>query len=384
MIFQSKLRERIRFDRNELAGAFGDIGTDLPLILGIISATNVDVASTFIMFGAMQILTGIIYGIPMAVQPLKAMAVIVISQKVSANVLYGGGLSVGIAMLLLTISGLLSLLNRYIPKVAIRGIQVGLGISLSTLAITKYITGNSIYDYILPLVSVLIILILWNNRRYPSSLIVIVFGIIYALIFNVNPVKVVSGVGIGLPVFNIPNVEDIINGFFLLALPQIPLSMSNSVFATSKTAEDLFPDRRIGITKIGFTYSLMNLINPFFCGIPTCHGTGGLVGQYNFGGRTGGSVIIYGSLYIIIGLFFSESFSEIIKIFPFSILGVILLFEGIGLISFIRDMAEDRENLMITLLVAIISANMKNGYLVGLIFGTVVWYLNEWRKKKSD
>jgi len=213
---------------------------------------------------------------------------------------------------------------------------------------------------------------------------VIAFGIIYALIFNVNPVKVVSGIGIGLPVFNIPNVDDIINGFFLLALPQIPLSMSNSVFATSKTAEDLFPDRRIGITKIGLTYSLMNLINPFFCGIPTCHGTGGLVGQYNFGGRTGGSVIIYGSLYIIIGLFFSESFSEIIKIFPFSILGVILLFEGIGLISFIRDMAEDRENLMITLLVAIISANMKNGYLVGLIFGTVVWYLNEWRKKKSD
>ena len=29
---------RFRFDRNELAGAFGDIGTDLPLIVGMVIA----------------------------------------------------------------------------------------------------------------------------------------------------------------------------------------------------------------------------------------------------------------------------------------------------------------------------------------------------------
>ena len=75
------LRPRIRFDRNELAGAFGDIGTDLPLIVGMILAAGLDSASVLIMFGAMQVLTGLIYRFPMPVQPLKAMAAIVITGK---------------------------------------------------------------------------------------------------------------------------------------------------------------------------------------------------------------------------------------------------------------------------------------------------------------
>jgi hypothetical protein len=54
------------------------------------------------MFGAMQRLTGLAYGLPMPVQPLEAMAVIVISQKLAPNVLYGGGLVIGVTMLALT------------------------------------------------------------------------------------------------------------------------------------------------------------------------------------------------------------------------------------------------------------------------------------------
>jgi hypothetical protein len=82
---------RIRFDRNELSGAFGDIGTDFPLIVGMILVAKLDAASVLIMFGLMQLLTGFVYGMPMPAQPLKAMAVLVITRKVSGNVLYGGG-----------------------------------------------------------------------------------------------------------------------------------------------------------------------------------------------------------------------------------------------------------------------------------------------------
>lgn len=59
----------IRFDRNELAGSFGDIGTDLPLIVGIILATGMDSASVFILFGLLQVATGLVYGLPMPMQP---------------------------------------------------------------------------------------------------------------------------------------------------------------------------------------------------------------------------------------------------------------------------------------------------------------------------
>ncbi len=373
-------KNRVRFDRNELAGSFGDIGTDLPLILGIISATDVNVASTFIMFGLMQIMTGIIYGIPMAVQPLKAMAVIVISQKVSAAVLYGGGLVVGIIMFFLAISGLLNLLSRIFPKVAIRGIQFGLGLSLSIVASTKYIRGESFIDYVLPAVAILIIILLRNNRKVPASLIVIAMGFVYAVISGLNYSKISAGFVVHTPVFRAVSIENIIDGFLILAIAQIPLSLSNSVVATYQTISDLFPDKKVSIKKIGITYSIMNFINPFFSGIPTCHGTGGLVGHYTFGARTGGSVIIYGSMYVIIGLFFADVTTEIIKIFPYPVLGVILLFEGLGLMLMIKDIAGKRDDLFIALLVSIIAANIKYGYLLGLIVGSLLWYYFEKRK----
>ena len=68
------LKKTLRFNRNELSGSFGDIGTDLPLIVGMVVACKLDPASSFLMFGILQIMTGIAYGIPMPVQPLKAMA----------------------------------------------------------------------------------------------------------------------------------------------------------------------------------------------------------------------------------------------------------------------------------------------------------------------
>ncbi|MDX1535080.1 MAG: putative sulfate/molybdate transporter, partial [Thermoplasmata archaeon] len=62
----------VAFNRNELAGAFGDIGTDLPLILALISVNGLDAPSAFVLFGVFQVLSGLRYGLPMPVQPLKA------------------------------------------------------------------------------------------------------------------------------------------------------------------------------------------------------------------------------------------------------------------------------------------------------------------------
>jgi len=98
-------RGGIRFDRNELAGAFGDIGTDLPLIVGMILAAGLHSASVLIAFGLMQVVTAVAYRMPMPVQPLKAVAVIVITQKVAPDIVYGGGLAIGLLMLALSASG---------------------------------------------------------------------------------------------------------------------------------------------------------------------------------------------------------------------------------------------------------------------------------------
>lgn len=365
----------ILFNRQELSGAFGDIGTDLPLILAMILAANLYIPGALIMFGVMQVMTGIVYRMPMPAQPLKAMATLVIAQQIAGNILLAAGLAIGLVMLLLSVTGLLDRIASWIPKAVVRGLQLGLGISLCSLAFKNYVSADSTNGYILAAVSFFIILLFIDNKKYPASLLVIVLGIIYAFVFKIDTQQLSSSIGVSLPSFGIPTIEDIAKGFVLLALPQIPLSLGNSIIATRQVSNDLFPDRpELSIKRIGITYSIMNLVNPFFGGIPTCHGSGGMVGHYTFGGRTGGSVIIYGTMYIVLGLFFSNGFHNLIQAFPLPVLGVILLFEGISLSSLIRDVVGNRKEFIITLLVGVIAFGLPYGFVISMIVGSLIYY----------
>ncbi len=368
------MKNRIQFNRNEFSGSFGDIGTDFPLIAGMILATNLDVASVFVMFGLMQILTGIVYGLPMPMQPLKAMAVLVIAQNIPSSVLFGAGFAIGLVMLILTLSGTLNWLAVKIPPCVVRGIQFGLGLSLASLALNKYVPSMGVEGYVLALVGFVFMVALLGNRRTPPGVFVIGLGLLYAIFFKVDLNSLSSGIGVRLPQFSVPGINDILTGFFLLALPQLPLSISNSVIATNKTVADLFPEKKISVKKIGLTYAVINLVVPFFKGIPVCHGCGGLAGHYALGGRTGGTVIIYGSVFVVIGLLFSGAFHQVIEFFPQPILGVVLFFEALTLMLFVRDQAQNKRDTAIALLVALIALTLPQGYIVGLIIGTVLYY----------
>lgn len=370
------LFQGLSFNRQELSGAFGDIGTDFPLIVAMILAADLHAPSVLIMFGIMQILTGVVYKMPMPAQPLKAMATLVIAQQLTGDLLYGAGLAIGIAMMILSCTGALDWLARIIPKVVIRGLQLGLGIALAMLAFKQYIPADAIHGYLLALVAFVLIVGLIGNKKYPAAIVVIGLGLIYAMVFKMEYQDFFQLAGFNLPQWNVPTSENIMKGFLLLALPQIPLSLGNSVLATRQVAHDLFPAKKpMSIKTIGVTYSLMNLINPFFSGIPTCHGAGGMVGHYTFGGRTGGSVVLYGSLYLVLGLFFGDNFQIILQVFPLPILGVILLFESLALMLLIKDVINDKKGLVITLLVGVMSAGLPYGFLIAMIIGSTLFYL---------
>jgi len=368
-------RVRIRFDRNELSGAFGDIGTDFPLIVGMILIARLDAASVLILFGAMQVLTGLIYGLPMPAQPLKAMAVLVITQKLSGNILYGGGLAIAIVMFLLAVTGAMEWLARAVPKSVVRGIQFGLGLQLALLALKDYVPADGRWGYVLAAIAFVLTLALLGNRRFPPAPLIILLGAAYAFAFKLNAGELARSASFHLPKLYRPSLADILTGFVVLALPQLPLSLGNSILATRQIAKDLFPDRPIAVRKISLTYSLMNLINPFFGGVPTCHGSGGLAGHYAFGARTGGSIVIYGSIYLILGLFFSQGFQIAIEIFPKPILGVILGFEGLVLMRLVRDMAANAADFAVVLLVGLMCVGLPYGYVIGLAVGTAVAHL---------
>ena len=365
----------IRFDRNELAGSFGDVGTDLPLIFGMILAARLDAASVLIVFGLCQVLTGLVYRLPMPMQPLKAMAVLVIAGGVSSGELFGGGLAIGLIMLALSLTGGLEWLSARIPLAVVRGIQLGLGLSLARLALERYVPSQGAAGWALAGAGFAVLLALWGNRRVPGGLVVIGLGLVYALVFRADLGALAEGAGLALPELRRPTAAEVWTGFVVLALPQLPLSLSNSVIATAQTVRDLFPGRRVGVRRIGLTYSAVNLAAPFLGGIPVCHGSGGLAGHYALGARTGGSVILYGSMLAAFGLFLSGSVTQIVEIFPLPILGVVLLVESLTLMRLVGDVAGDRRGLAIALLVAVVALTLPQGYLIGLALGVALHHL---------
>jgi hypothetical protein len=364
----------IRFDRNELAGAFGDIGTDLPLLVGMVLAAGLDVTGVLVAFGALQVATGLLYRMPMPVQPLKAMAAIVIAQGIPADVLLGGGLAIGVLMLALSAAGLLEWIGRVVPRPVVRGLQLGLALQLARIAVLDFVPSLGIPGYVLAAATGLIVLALIGNRRVPPAPIVIAIGIGFALYTAVSPREIVAGFGPRLPSVDAPSWSAIAAGLVMLALPQLPLSIGNSILATRQLAEDLFPARPpLTLRRIGFTYAAMNLVGPWFGGVPTCHGSGGLAGHYAHGGRTGGSVVIYGLFYLVTGLLFSEAFTVIVRVFPLPILGVLLAVEALVLVRLLRDLRlRVPAELPLAMLVGMIAAFTPYGYLTGMVVGAAL------------
>lgn len=373
---------RIQFNRHEWSGAFGDVGTDLPLIMGMILASDMNPAAVLGVFGLAQVASALFYGIPMPVQPLKAVAALVIAGGISASQVYGAGLSIGLIMLALTASGLLDKLRAIVPKAVIRGIQLGLGLKLAWLALSRYIPSAGASGLVLAAVCALGVLLLLGNRRCPPALPIIGLGLLYAVVFNSTVGLGREGLGFALPRPVTFSTGDMLQGLVLLALPQIPLSLGNSLFATHQMAEDLFPERRVKLRTIGYSYSLLNLASACFGGIPLCHGSGGMAGHYVFGGRTGGSVLLYGIFLISLGLFWGSGFGRIVQIFPLPVLGVILLAESGMLIRFARDVVPCRTDLVLALGTALAAVFLPYGFLIGMVAGTAAaWASRAWRRR---
>lgn len=167
-------------------------------------------------------------------------------------------------------------------------------------------------------------------------------------------------------------------GFLKGAVPQIPLSVLNSVIAVCKLSGDLFPNRELSAAKVSVSVGVMNLVGCWFGAMPVCHGAGGLAGQYRFGARSGWSVVYLGIGKLIIGLVFGNSFVRILNQFPIGILGVLLLFAGIELAMASRDM-NSKEESFVMLVCAAVSLTGSSAAL-GFVCGILLFLLLKLRK----
>jgi MFS superfamily sulfate permease-like transporter len=104
-----------------------------------------------------------------------------------------------------------------------------------------------------------------------------------------------------------------------------------------------------------------------------CHGAGGMAGHVRFGAKTGGALVILGSIVVLIALFFSDSVALFFRIFPNAILGVILFFAGAELAIGVRDIGDKKSDFYVMLIVAAFAMwNMGAAFLVGVVLDSAL------------
>jgi predicted benzoate:H+ symporter BenE len=355
-----------RFDAAEISGSLGDLGTFLPLLLAMAAQNGLDFGTSLFFAGLFNLATGLLFAIPMAVQPMKAIAAVALTQGLTAAQIVAAGATVSAVVLILGALGLMERVSRAIPASLVRGLQLALGLSLVVKG-----AQSAASTPVIALAAGLVGLASFRVRRLPSALILFAAGLAMAAWARPDALRALD-LAWSLPRWTPPSWIDFATAFPKAALPQIPLTLLNSVVAVCALSQDLFPDRPAHPRKVAVSVGLMNLVGAGFGAMPMCHGAGGLAGQYLFGARTNGAVLFLGAAKLAVAVAFGATLIPLCRAFPGGVLGVMLACSGIELALVCRDQGS-REAALAMLTTAGVSLAFNNAAL-GLAVGAAVHF----------
>ena len=362
----------LRFTLRELSGSLGDLGTFLPLSVAMALACGMDIGLIFIFAGLMNIATGLVFRQPIPVQPMKAIAAVAIAEGLSAGAIASAGMVMGVGVFTLAIFGGVDWIARSIPKPVVRGIQAGVGVKLAwtgmqwlgplpAIGWDSWLVAGVVGGLVLTMMS----------RRQPILLYVFVAGFV---LLGFGPSGAYQHLAFHLPAFQVvtPTAGEWWTGLTRGAIPQLPLTLLNSVIAVCALSGDYFPGRGVAPRRMATSVGLMNLLCVPFGGMPMCHGAGGLAAQYRFGARTGGSVVMLGAMKVIAGLLLGGMLLTTLQHYPASILAVMVVFAGVTLARAAKDCLRGRALLIVAAMVGLILAvNTLTGFVIGCAIAAV-------------
>ena len=359
----------LRFNLSELAGSFGDYGTIIPLVLAMAVVSDLDISYIFLFFGIWFAITGLYYRLPIPIEPMKAIAVIVIAGTLTAGEIAASGLILGLIFLALGFGNIMALLDRWIPRSVVRGIQLGLALLLLRSSAT-FLVGDPAF-FVLGVAIIAAFFFLARRFSVPDISALVVIGI--AAIIGILQLGFPGFHLIGPPQLIIPGLHDYGVALSELVAPQFGLTISNAILATALLSIDLF-SRQTPPKYLSRTIGLMNLTTVPFGGIPMCHGAGGYAAQYRFGARTGGANIIAGAFFVVFALFFASP--EILTLISSGFYGALLVFVAIEL----GRHGLKTDSYLVTFLIAVLA--LVSGMTVAFLVGLAAAYLLPWLEKK--
>jgi hypothetical protein len=353
----------LRFNLSELAGSLGDFGTIIPLILAVALVSDVNARYILFFFGIWFILTGLYYRLPIPLEPMKAVAVIVIAGSIGSGEIAAAGLILGVIFLVLGYGRFFAIIEKWVPQSVVRGIQLGLALLLFRSSLGFVVKDPTFFLIGIAIIAVFYLLARYRSIPDLSTIVVIGVGLIAGIaLYGVPPISFIPA-----PQLVIPLPTDFSSAFSTLVLPQVVLTITNAILATSLLTKDLFA-KEVPPKKFSTSIGLMNIFSVPFGGFPMCHGAGGLAGQYRYGARTGGANIYAGLIFLILALFFSSP--QVLSIIAVGVLGALLVFVGIEMCrhSFKTD------SLIVTVIIGVLAlvSSMTVAFIVGMVIAFVI------------
>jgi SulP family sulfate permease len=382
---------RYKFNRLEFAGSLGDLGTLLPLAIGMIMLCGLHPSGLFFAVGLSYLLTGLYYGIPVPVQPMKVIGAYAIAMGLSASQILASGALMGLFLLVIGGTGAVTLIGKYTPKPVIRGVQFSTGTLLLAQGV-KFLLGTSSFQIlqgaaepylrlqnlgpvpfgiVIGIAGVIVTLLFLNNKRLPAGLLVVSGGLVVGLVFGTHEGFGQFRLGLHLPPvlpYGMTTGVDFSFALLVLVFPQIPMTLGNAVIANADLSREYFgkDSERVTYRALCISQALANFLSFVVGGMPLCHGAGGLAAHKRFGARTAGSNIMIGLVFLILALFLGKHALALIYLIPLSVLGVLLIFAGAQLALTIIDLRGEKELFVALAVLGItLATNLAVGFIVG-------------------
>jgi len=388
---QKSIGNPFKFSLAEFSGALADLGVMLPLILALIALNGMDATAVFVGVGIAYLLVALVYRLPIPVQPLKSVSALALALGLAPVIIITGAIWNAIIFLGMGLAGLDRWIQKAFPRPVVRGIQLGLSWLLFKSAwtlVTKTpsswqggfsLSGQMItWLWVLVVGAVIFLLIFLSMKHDFAALGVVIFGI------------GVSGLHQGFPTMYlhiafpkllplIPTWSQLCQGLILLALPQIPLSLGNSIYATSDAARQYFGERAAHVTerKLMLTMGAADAITAVIGGVPLCHGCGGLTSHYRLGARSGGAPLMLGTIFLALGLLGGSASMQIFGLIPFPVLGVLLAYVGFQHMLLARDLKGVQAWITASLVLAL--TFLTNNLAIGFISAAFFYHLWNWQ-----
>ncbi len=243
-------RVPVRFILTEAVGSLGDLGTFIPIVVGMTQIVGLNAAAVLVFAGLANIFSGLVFRIPIAVQPMKAVAALAIIGIMGPTQVAVAGLTVGLVMLASGFMGITTWLDRVVPRPIVHGLQmvVAFKLLMGGLTLALYTHGGTMLrtvwgaDGLLIAVAAAAIVALLYRRSHWMAIGLVVLGLAGA--YAANP-SLLSTASITLWKPALVSFDSAsLKGVWLGGLPQVPLTFLNSVLAVSVLSGQLFPKNR--------------------------------------------------------------------------------------------------------------------------------------------